>query len=95
MLSIRSLLLITVQILLLLPNTYAFAPRSSSTQQSSLHFTNEKADRSVAKQHKVTAAKQIKTTTFINNKKATVVSLKSLDDLTRFLEEDDRLVAIK
>jgi hypothetical protein len=95
MLSIRSLLLITVQLLLLAPTSYAFAPRFSSTQPSSLFFTNEKADHLVAKQHKVTAAKQIKTTTFIKNKKATVVSLKSLDDLKRFLEEDDRLVAIK
>jgi hypothetical protein len=99
--SFQTLFLLTLKLFLLAQPLQAFAPRiafqSSRTTMSPLFYATDNLDRSVAKSKPklVTPNKQVKTTETIIGKKATITKIHSLDEFKCYLEEDDRLVAIK
>jgi hypothetical protein len=88
------MLLVALQLLLLAQENHSFTP-IFSVQRRSVFFLNyriqEDDDLPV---EAAVPAKPVKTSKH-DNRKPTVVNLKTLDDLKYFLEEDDRVVAIK
>jgi hypothetical protein len=96
MLSIHcsiSMLLVVLQLLLLSQENHSFTP-VFSVQRRSVFFLNYRIQEDDDIPVEAARAKPVKTSKH-DNKKPTIVNLKTLDDLKYFLEEDDRLVAIK
>lgn len=93
----RALLFLTLKIFLLAQCLQAFVPSTtfqpSRATTKALFYSNDRVGRDVArsKPH----VKKIETEKTIMGKKPTITKLHSLDELKYFLEEDDRLVAIK
>jgi len=87
---------IAIQSLLMIPQSEAFAPHAATTSSSKLSYTNE--DTTVDAGAKISLpapTKKIRATRLTPGKKASVPTISSIDELKYFLEEDDRLVAIK
>jgi hypothetical protein len=99
MTSFQTLFLLTLKLFLLAQPLQAFAPRiafqSARTAMSPRFYST--FDTAVAKSETevVTPNKQAKTIKISIRKKPTITKIHSLDELKYYLEEDDRLVAIK
>ena len=98
MTSIRKLFLVAAEIFVLFTPLQAFAPelafQASRNGPTSLFYQNDNVDASVATSEPKTVG-HAKSKRTIQRKKAIVMKIHSLYELQRFLEEDDRLVAIK